>query len=86
MNLLQFYFGGDLLFSKFIQNYFIKQKMMRTVIISLIPLVVAATYFFGLRVLLLLLVVNVFGFATEYIYEKKSKKKVSEAVLVSGMF
>lgn len=73
------------MFSKLIQNYFIKQKMMRTVIISLIPLVVAATYFFGLRVLVLLLVVNIFGFATEYVYEKKSNKKVSEAVLVSGI-
>lgn len=66
-------------------KYFTKQKMMRTVIISLIPIVLAATYYFGLRVLLLLFVVNLFGIATEYIYEKRNNKKVSEAVLVTGI-
>ena len=57
--------------------------MMRTVIISLIPIIIAATYFFGLRVLTLLLVVTIFGVATEYIFEKFSGRKISEAVFVS---
>lgn len=73
------------MFNDLISKYFIKQKMMRTVIISLIPIILAATYYFGLRVLVLLAVVNIFAFITEYIYEKKSKKKVSEAVLVTGI-
>lgn len=56
---------------------------MRTVIISLIPLLLSATYFFGLRVLLLLLVVTIFGVATEYFFERAYKKKVSEAIIVT---
>ena len=57
--------------------------MMRTVIVSLIPLMAVATYFFGLRVLLLLVVVNAVGIGIEYMYEKKSKKKISEAIFVT---
>src|SRR5690554_6575629 len=59
--------------------------MMRTVIVSLIPLLLVATYYFGLRVLLLLFVVGVFGIGTEYLYEKKNNKKISEAVLITCM-
>jgi Na+-transporting NADH:ubiquinone oxidoreductase subunit B len=57
--------------------------MMRTVIVSLIPIMAVATYFYGLRVLLLLLVVNAVGIGIEYMYEKKSKKKISEAIFVT---
>jgi Na+-transporting NADH:ubiquinone oxidoreductase subunit B len=71
------------LFSGLLSKYFTKQKMMRTVVVSLIPIVVAATYFFGLRVLLLFLVVHVFGIGTEYIFERKNKKKISEAIFVT---
>lgn len=73
------------MFSDIISKYFTKQKMMRTVIISLIPIILASTYYFGLRVLLLLFVVNLFGIGTEYIYEKRNNKKVTEAVLVTGI-
>ncbi|MCR3954957.1 MAG: RnfABCDGE type electron transport complex subunit D [Gudongella sp.] len=73
------------MFSDLVSKYFIKQKMMRTVIVSLIPLLLVATYYFGLRVLLLLFVVGVFGIGTEYLYEKKNNKKVSEAVLITIM-
>lgn len=65
------------------KKYFINQKMMRTVIISLIPIIIAATYFFGLRVLTLLAVVTAFGVATEYIFEKFTGRKISEAAFVS---
>ncbi len=71
------------MFSGLLSKYFTKQKMMRTVVVSLIPIVVAATYFFGLRVLLLFLVVHVFGIGTEYIFERKNKKKISEAIFVT---
>lgn len=68
------------------ENYsenFMKQKMMRTVIISLIPIVLASIYFFGWRSFLLMGVVTVFGLVTEWIFAKKFKRKVSEAVFVS---
>lgn len=64
---------------------FMKQKMMRTVIISLIPIVLASIYFYGWRTLILLVVVMFFGILTEYLFEKTRKKKVSEAVIVSSM-
>lgn len=71
------------MFSGLLAKYFTKQKMMRTVIVSLIPIMATATYFFGLRVLLLFLVVHAFGIGTEYIFEKKNKKKISEAIFVT---
>ncbi|NLY45024.1 MAG: RnfABCDGE type electron transport complex subunit D [Tissierella sp.] len=60
-----------------------KQKMMRTVIISLVPIMIASIYFFGWRSFTLLLVVTIFGVLTEYLFEKTRKKKVSEAVIVT---
>lgn len=62
---------------------FMKQKMMRTVILSLIPVMIASVYFFGWRSLLLLAVVTVFGLGTEWVFAKKYNRKVSEAVFVS---
>ncbi|HAE91700.1 MAG TPA: NADH:ubiquinone oxidoreductase, Na translocating, B subunit [Tissierella sp.] len=57
--------------------------MMRTVIISLIPIVFASIYFFGWRTLILLGIVTMAGVATEWIFEKNYNKKVSEAIFVS---
>lgn len=68
---------------EFFSKYFMNQKMMRTVIISLIPIMIASIYFFGWRTLALLVVVTIFGVATEYLFEKYNNKKVSEAVLVT---
>lgn len=70
---------------EFYSKYFMNQKMMRTVLIALFPLMIASIYFFGWRTLILLLVVTIFGVATEYIFEKQNKKKISEAVFVSCM-
>ena len=69
--------------SNFIKERFMMQKMMRTVIISLIPLILSSIYFFGWRALVLLLWVTLAGVATEWIYEKKQGKKVSEAIFVT---
>ncbi|MBZ2174419.1 RnfABCDGE type electron transport complex subunit D [Schnuerera sp. xch1] len=69
--------------SEFLKAHFIKQKMMRTVIVSLIPLILTSIYFFGWRSLILLMVVTIFGISTEWIYEKKQNKKISEAILVT---
>ena len=71
------------MFKDNIMKLFQKQNMMRTVIISLIPLIFSSIYFFGWRSLILMIVVTIFGVATEYIFEKKNKKKVSEAVFVT---
>ncbi len=71
------------MFKDILTKYFLKQKMMRTVILSLIPIIIAGTYFYGLRVLTLMAVVTIFGLATEYIFEKNYKRKTSEAIFVS---
>ncbi len=65
---------------------FTKQKMMRTVLLSLIPIGLMAVYLFGWRPVLTGLVVTVAGIAAEYLVMRsiqKEKTKVSEAVLVS---
>ena len=50
-----------------IKNYFLKQKIMTRVLISLIPVLLASVYFFGLRTLALLAVVTVTGIVSEYV-------------------
>lgn len=67
------------------KNYFMKQIMMRRVIYSLVPIILASIYFFGLRALMLQIVVLAFAIGTEYIFEKKNKKKISEAVIVTSI-
>lgn len=69
--------------NEFFSKYFIKQKMMRTVIISLVPIIIASIYFFGWRTLVLLGIVTVFGVGMEWFFEKKYNRKISEAVFVS---
>lgn len=64
-------------------DLFIKQLMMRKVIYALLPLLLLAVLIFGFRVLFLLIFVCLLGVTTEYLMEKRLKKKVSEAVLVS---
>lgn len=65
---------------------FLKQKVMRKVVISLVPIVALSTYLFGLRVIILLSVVTAAGILSEYAimrYINGSSVKVSEAVLVT---
>ena len=62
---------------------FQKQKVMRRVVYSLIPLFLMAIYLYGWRALAQAVVVFAAGIVTEYIFEKKRGKKVSEAVLVT---
>ena len=71
------------MFKENFPKYFIKQKMMRTVIISLIPIIFASVYFFGWRSLALLGIVTVFGVGTEWIFGRKYNRKISEAIFVS---
>lgn len=71
------------MFNEELKKWFTKQQMMRTVIISLLPIILASIYFYGWRTLVLLAVVSLFGILTEYAFEKKRKKKISEAVIVT---
>lgn len=69
-----------------LQKLFTKQKMMRNVLYSLIPIYVFSVYLFGWRVIALLAAVTVAGCLGEYWIMRminKDKAKISEAVLVS---
>ncbi|MBN2531327.1 MAG: RnfABCDGE type electron transport complex subunit D [Spirochaetales bacterium] len=66
-----------------LSNIIQKQKMMRKVLISLIPVFLFAGYMYGLHFLILMLVVFPAGFICEAIFELRKKKKVSEAVFVT---
>lgn len=65
------------------KKYFIAQKMMRTVLIATVPPLLFGTYLYGLRVLALLLIVTLAGVATEFLFQRHYKKKISEAVFVT---
>lgn len=69
-----------------LKDYFLKQKMMTRVLISLLPILLLSIYLFGLRTLVLLAVVTITGILCEYGIMRLingSKAKVSEAVLVT---
>ncbi len=57
---------------------------MRKVLYALIPIIIAAVYFFGLRVLILLVLVSLFGALTEWVFVRKTTRKISEAVWVTS--
>ena len=63
-------------------------RIMWTVVVSLIPAVAAGTYFFGWRVLLLVLISVATAMATEAIIQKLTRKKVSVSdgsAVITGM-
>jgi Na+-transporting NADH:ubiquinone oxidoreductase subunit B len=62
-----------------------KQKMMRKVIYALIPLILAGIYFYGWRVFTLLLTVTATACAVEWIFVRKTTKKITEAVIVTAI-
>ena len=62
---------------------FKNQKMMRTVLFSLIPIVLFSIYLYGLRVIALLFLVTFTGTVAEYFWEKHYVNKASEAVFVT---
>lgn len=61
------------------------QPMMRKVEIALLPLILASIYFYGWRSFLLQVVVIATAILGEWIFIRKTKAKVSEAVLVSAI-
>lgn len=66
-----------------LQNIFQKQLIMRRVVYSLVPIFLFSVYLYGWRVLAIVGVVFVVGILTEWVFEKRRNKKVSEAVLVT---
>ena len=60
------------------------QKPMDKVLLSLIPCIAGAAYFFGWYCLFIIMLANVTGFITEYIFARRLNKPVSEAVFVTG--
>lgn len=64
---------------------FIKQPVMRKVIISLIPLVVFSVWLYGFRVLVVIAVSVLVSASIEVVAEKKQGKKASEAVFVTAL-
>ncbi len=52
-------------------------KIMWTVVISLIPALIAGTYFFGLRVLIIVLVSSATSISTEAIIQKLMHRKIT---------
>lgn len=67
-------------------KYFQKQKMMRTVLIALAPIIIYGIYVFGWRVLALLAFNIVVASGVEYICERLmyNKNKVTEAAFVTA--
>ena len=64
---------------------FTKQKMMRKVVYALIPLILAGIYFYGWRVLILLLGVTLTACIVEWIFIRKTTKKITEAIIVTSI-
>lgn len=70
-----------------VKNLFMKQKMMRTVLLSLIPVALMAVFLFGWRVVMLAVIVALAAVIAEYLIMRtinKEKTRVSEAVFVSA--
>ncbi|PNR95737.1 NQR2 and RnfD family protein [Petrotoga sp. 9PWA.NaAc.5.4] len=65
------------------EGFFQKQVIMRRVLYSLIPIYIFAFYMYGIRLLYLSVFVYGFGILTEYLFEKRKNRKVTEAVLVT---
>ncbi|MCD6177391.1 MAG: RnfABCDGE type electron transport complex subunit D [Candidatus Cloacimonetes bacterium] len=63
----------------------LKQKIMNKVLYALIPIILFAIFLYGWRILMVILISNIFAFLTEYMFIRKKKfGKVSMAVFVTG--
>lgn len=69
------------------EKYFMKQKMMRTVLIALLPIILFSIYAFGWRVLALMFLNVLVACLVELITEQKiyKRKKISEAAIISAV-
>ena len=61
-----------------------RQKIMEKVLLALLPCIGGAVYFFGWYCLFIILLANITGFVTEYIFTRSLNTPVSEAVFVTA--
>ncbi|MGB3341673.1 MAG: RnfABCDGE type electron transport complex subunit D [bacterium] len=64
---------------------FMKQPIMRRVVIATLPCIAASIYFFGWRCLAIILVSCFIAFTAEYLFTRRMNKSVSEAVFVTAI-
>ena len=82
-----FFFGTDKTTTSaphILDNIDIK-RYMSAVIIALLPAAIAAIYFYGLRVLLIIAVSYIFGGLTEVIFAVVRKKEIEKGFFVTGL-
>jgi Na+-transporting NADH:ubiquinone oxidoreductase subunit B len=60
------------------------QPPMRRVLYALVPVTVASVWFFGWRALVVVAVVNLAAFLTEYVFTRFTKAEATSAVFVTG--
>jgi Na+-transporting NADH:ubiquinone oxidoreductase subunit B len=60
------------------------QKPIQRVLYGLVPTVIASVYFYGWRVLVMLLLVNIAGYLAEYAFTRKWGTPVTSAVLATS--
>ncbi|MCM8832349.1 MAG: RnfABCDGE type electron transport complex subunit D [Candidatus Omnitrophica bacterium] len=82
-----FFFGTDKIttFPPYILDYLDIKRYMSTVILALLPSVFASIYFYGLRVLLIILVSYIFGGLCEITFAVIRKKEIEEGFLITGL-
>lgn len=82
----EFFFGTDKVSTlpHIVDNLDIK-RFMTFVIIALIPATLASIYFWGLRVLVVILVSYTFGGLIETVFAMARKKEIHEGFLVTGL-
>lgn len=59
------------------------QLPMKRVLYALIPIIIFSIYLYGLKILILLIVVGISGFVSEFLFTKPKNKPVTSAVFVS---
>jgi len=82
-----FFFGTDKVTTSapHILDYLDIKRFMATVIVALVPVVVASVYFYGLRVILLIAVSYLCGGLCEVAFAIVRKKEIEEGFLVTGL-
>jgi Na+-transporting NADH:ubiquinone oxidoreductase subunit B len=64
-------------------KFFLKQKLMRRVLIALVPCIAGSIYYFGWRCLFIVAWAGAVGLIVEYIFTRGRREPVSEAVFVT---
>ena len=76
-----YYYKNDI--KKMAAKFFLKQLIMRRVLLALVPCIAGSIYFFGWRCLFLVALAGAAGFTVEYIFTRRRGEPVTEAVFVT---